>query len=75
MALQHAYQPTLQTRSLTRQAHACKLGCPTYHGHGHKEPPAKGPIVGRGANGREEHRHDLKTESKEHAQQQVCRRE
>lgn len=67
MAFQYAYQPMLQTQSLTRQTHACKLGCPAHHGHGQKELPAKGPIVCGGANGREEHRHDLKTESKERA--------
>ena len=60
MDLQHAHRPKFQTQLLTRQGHARKLGCPAYHGHEQKKPPANGPIVGRGTNGREEHRHDLK---------------
>jgi len=51
---------TLQTRPLTRQGHACELGCPAYHGHDQKQPLVKETVVTGGSDCRENHAHDLK---------------
>ena len=45
--------------SLTRQAHACELGRPTYQSHNKEQPPAERSVISGRADGREDHGHDL----------------
>jgi len=64
-AIRHGHQSarprvTIQTRSLTRQGHACKLGCPTYQGHDQKQPLAYRTIVTGRSDSRENHAHGLR---------------
>ena len=61
---------TLQTRPLTRQGHACELGCPAYHGHDQKQPLVKETVVTGGSDCRENHAHDLKQKMRNGAEAQ-----